>query len=1069
MQKIFLPILLAITFTANAQQRLFDQPVQLKSCNISIEANSFIATTVIEMEFYNSKDQEVEAYQGFQLHRGQVITDFQLELNGKYREGSIEEKRKANNAYRTIVGKRIDPAILQMNGNNNYTLNIYPVAARSSRKIKFTITQLMEESGSKLVYNLPLRFPGNTDHFKLKIKIKNPATIPYGNKGFLENRLFDMGLDAAALLWQAKDIILNQAISFSINQFTDQPQVCISKKNGSSHFVMRVYNSNVPVHYAASPWAINVYWDVSMSGKGRNLGKELDFLERYISSNEITKARITLFNQQVQGIIVFDRSKDNFDRIRGFLLGYKYSGSTELRNLNFSDVLCDAILVFSDGINSIGTVRPRLGTVPVSCIVSSNHNSQNLSAITGTTGGAVINLHNTPVKDAVKKIDSAENFLFRYSGNNIRINEQFPVKLGKSILLSGIVDAPGTLELVYGNNSKVHSSTDHFLSPDQNCGDDDLYKKIQMLKDYDSLMYSNNGYYDWQDMVIFGLNEKVVTPQTSYLVLERIEDYIKYNIAPPKELVEKCAELSYVYRPAYKISALKAITEQEALQAIVNSYNQRISWWDKNEASIDLKRKAPESKNNDIASNPASEQQNKKVITSTSVETNFMQGTSDLKEVVVSGGYGIKRNLRSVTTNVQVVSAEELNTIRNTNINEALAGKVAGIQVRGQSGAKLGSIGSIRLHGVNSLSGTTGLLYVLDGTRVDADDINVDDVEDVTLLRGPAAAAIFGPDGANGALVVTSKKARRTYSYPVWGEYKLSSTEDEDYIQQVKKAAGYELWDVYLELEKEYDNDIGFYFEMADFFFEKQKSDRAHELMFNAIELCNGRVEGLKLAAYIYEKWGSFKKAIAIYEGILSMNANNLPVKRDLALAYFQDKNYETAVKTYYSILTAPVTEKEYINVRENALAEMNAVIAAHKNEFDISYININLVKVLPVDLRITVEGNYYGMDNVQFIEPGNTVCNPANKNTVNGGRLMADNNYWHDRSIDEYAIKNALPGRYRIKVNAHNYRSYAGTIPMVARVIVFKNFQKNNMEIEVKNFNLDNQYGIIELDEVKW
>jgi len=143
-------------------------------------------------------------------------------------------------------------------------------------------------------------------------------------------------------------------------------------------------------------------------------------------------------------------------------------------------------------------------------------------------------------------------------------------------------------------------------------------------------------------------------------------------------------------------------------------------------------------------------------VLSTSLERN-----SDLKEVVVSGGYGVKRSLKTSSTNTQVVTSEQLNTIRNTNINEALAGKVSGIQLRGQSGAKLSSTGAIRLHGATSLTGNSGLLYVLDGTRVSADDINTDDVEDVSMLLGPAAAAIFGPDGANGAMVVTSKKAKK--------------------------------------------------------------------------------------------------------------------------------------------------------------------------------------------------------------------------------------------------------------------------------------------------------------------
>ncbi len=157
--------------------------------------------------------------------------------------------------------------------------------------------------------------------------------------------------------------------------------------------------------------------------------------------------------------------------------------------------------------------------------------------------------------------------------------------------------------------------------------------------------------------------------------------------------------------------------------------------------------------------------------------------TSNLKEVVVTGGYGIKRSLKTASTNTQVVSSEQLNTIRNTNINEALAGKVAGIQFRGQSGAKLGPAGNgaIRLHGADGLGGSSGLLYVLDGTRVAADDINTDDVEDVTLLQGPAAAAIFGPDGANGAMVITSKKAKKTTS-GIGVEVSLGARFDNVYI-----------------------------------------------------------------------------------------------------------------------------------------------------------------------------------------------------------------------------------------------------------------------------------------------
>ncbi|WP_315821132.1 TonB-dependent receptor plug domain-containing protein [Paraflavitalea speifideaquila] len=103
-----------------------------------------------------------------------------------------------------------------------------------------------------------------------------------------------------------------------------------------------------------------------------------------------------------------------------------------------------------------------------------------------------------------------------------------------------------------------------------------------------------------------------------------------------------------------------------------------------------------------------------------------------------------------------------MNTIRQTNLNGALAGKVSGLQFRGQSAAKLGNVGNIRLRGASGLGGDEGIIYVVDGTILpSANDINIDDIEDVTVLQGPAAAAQFGSQGANGAIVITLKRLKR--------------------------------------------------------------------------------------------------------------------------------------------------------------------------------------------------------------------------------------------------------------------------------------------------------------------
>ncbi|WP_295801000.1 SusC/RagA family TonB-linked outer membrane protein [Mucilaginibacter sp.] len=165
-------------------------------------------------------------------------------------------------------------------------------------------------------------------------------------------------------------------------------------------------------------------------------------------------------------------------------------------------------------------------------------------------------------------------------------------------------------------------------------------------------------------------------------------------------------------------------------------------------------------------------------IVNATLETN----AKELKEVVVTGGYGIKQTARSNSNSAQVVTATELNTVREPNINNALAGKVAGIQVRSQSAAALGRNTEVRLRGASGFGTGVGALYVVDGTILpNIDDLNLDDVESVTVLQGAAAAALLGSQGANGAIVITTAKAKKNGGLNV--DLRIGATWDKAYIE----------------------------------------------------------------------------------------------------------------------------------------------------------------------------------------------------------------------------------------------------------------------------------------------
>lgn len=128
-----------------------------------------------------------------------------------------------------------------------------------------------------------------------------------------------------------------------------------------------------------------------------------------------------------------------------------------------------------------------------------------------------------------------------------------------------------------------------------------------------------------------------------------------------------------------------------------------------------------------------------------------------LDEVVVTA-QGLTRQQKSLGYATQQVKAEELQAVRQTDLNNALVGKISGVRFLGGSGAKFDA-GKIVLRGTSGLSKAGGdePIYVIDGVISNANAINMDDVESVNVLKGPAATALYGARGGNGAIIITTK------------------------------------------------------------------------------------------------------------------------------------------------------------------------------------------------------------------------------------------------------------------------------------------------------------------------
>ena len=158
----------------------------------------------------------------------------------------------------------------------------------------------------------------------------------------------------------------------------------------------------------------------------------------------------------------------------------------------------------------------------------------------------------------------------------------------------------------------------------------------------------------------------------------------------------------------------------------------------------------------------------------TTFTVTLQESTSEIEQVVVTA-LGIKRQEKALSYNVQQVAASDITLVKDANFMNSLSGKVAGVTINASSSG-VGGATKVVLRGNKSISQSSNALYVIDGipmynfgggggTEFDSRgatesiaDINPEDIESISVLTGAAAAALYGSEAANGAVMITTKK-----------------------------------------------------------------------------------------------------------------------------------------------------------------------------------------------------------------------------------------------------------------------------------------------------------------------
>ena len=136
-----------------------------------------------------------------------------------------------------------------------------------------------------------------------------------------------------------------------------------------------------------------------------------------------------------------------------------------------------------------------------------------------------------------------------------------------------------------------------------------------------------------------------------------------------------------------------------------------------------------------------------------------LKSNTEMLDEVMVVAYGTAKK-SSFTGSASVVSSEEIGKIQTSNVANALSGKVSGVQLNNASGQPGATAPTIRIRGISSINAGNDPLVILDGVPYDGDmnNLSSQDIESMTVLKDAASNALYGARGANGVIIITTKK-----------------------------------------------------------------------------------------------------------------------------------------------------------------------------------------------------------------------------------------------------------------------------------------------------------------------
>ncbi|GAB1596976.1 VIT domain-containing protein [Lysobacter claricitrinus] len=542
-----------------------DAPVRLERASIAVEHAGGTVRTTLDMTFRNPSARTLEGNLDFPLQPGQQVVAFALDIDGHMRAAVPIEKQRGRQVLEAIERRGADPGLLEQSQGEHFRLRIYPFAPHGTRSVRVVLSEALPANGTSV--RLPTAFAAGLDAVPLLVRATDAPRI----EGAVRTLVFERrGRGRYETTLRAGDIARGRAVRV-VFPAVAAPLAQVQTWRGERYFAADVPVALQP-ESRAFPSKMVLLWDSSASGAHRAHDLEFALLDEYFHGTRSIDVDLVRFRDTVEPATHFTIRTGDWSALRKALETTIYDGATALRGWTPPADAGD-VLLFSDGLFNYGDAtfpafgaRQRLYTVQAGVA----GDAARLKALAEARGGVAIRLDN--VADVRTAHDELLQDLPRIVGIDAVgagdvIAESAIVRNGMLRIAGRLTDANPRITLDVARGYE-HARIDVPLS-DAVEGE----AAAPLWANYDVAKLMEAPERNRAAIARVGSDFGIVTPGSSLIVLENVDDYVRYAITPPDELRDDYARLMRAN------ATRRDEARSKQLDTVRRQWNERIEWW----------------------------------------------------------------------------------------------------------------------------------------------------------------------------------------------------------------------------------------------------------------------------------------------------------------------------------------------------------------------------------------------------------------------------------------------------------------------------------------------------------